>query len=395
MKSAFLLLFLATTAFAQPFISAEKAMPIANASRYATRIVPPVALVPDGNGFIAAWSAGTNPAHIFVARLNAAFEPVVVRDLEPFLGTAYDAIYPDIAVIDGGYALVALERERIDQPRAFAVILRRLSPALEASGATLVTWTGDGGGIARITGGDAHAVSVLVPQGFVYTVDVNGGSSLAKISNGTVDVATIPRDAPLGIASATYQPPRYTYYPLCGWPCPLTSPHWSMGMQVGAQPNSFGYGAVYDNEVARPAIGFGGGMYIVAWLSDVSKHTGQISAARVRADGQLLDKFDSPRSLGTFTPGGASMRPSVASDGQRFLVAWESDGDLAGAVLLPNGLLQNVTLATGPGEERNPLVVGVMPDRFALAYEVQVDDAHRELRFRTVDFKVFHRRAAR
>jgi hypothetical protein len=391
MKSAFLLLFLATTAVAQPFISAEKTMPVANASPYATRIAPPIALVPDGNGYIAAWSAGTNPSHVFVARLNAAFEPVVVREIEPFLGTAYDAIYPDVAAIDGGYALVALERERIDQPRPSAVILRRLSPALDASGATLVTWTGDGGGIARITGGDARAVSVLAPHGFIYTVDVNGGSSLAKVSNSAIDAATVPRDAPLGITAVTYLPPRYTYYPFCGWPCPFTSPHWSVGATVGG----FGSGATYDNEIAWPAIGSGGGMYLVTWLSDVTKRTGQINAVRIRADGQLLDKFDSPRSLGTFTPGGISTRTSIASDGQRFLVAWESDGDLAGAVLQPNGLLQNVTLATGPGQERNPLVVAVMPDRFALAYEVQVDDAHRELRFRTVDFKVFHRRAAR
>ncbi|HEY6138175.1 MAG TPA: hypothetical protein VI670_10475 [Thermoanaerobaculia bacterium] len=391
MKRAFLLAFLATAALAQPFVSAEKAMPVANASPFATRIAPAVSLVPDGNGFIAAWSAGTNPSHIYVARLNAAFEPVVLREIEPFLGTAYDAIDPDIAAVDGGYALVALERERIDQPRPFAVILRRLSSALEPSAATLVAWTGESGGIARIAGGDARAVSVLVPNGFLYTIDVNGGSSLAKITNATIDAATIPRGAPLGIATVTYRPPQYTYYPLCGWPCPLTSPHWIVGATVGG----FGFGATYDNEIARPAIGFGGGMYLVTWLSDLNKPAGRISAARIRADGQLLDKLDSPRTLGTFTPGGISSRTSNASDGQRFLVAWESGGDLAGAVLLPNGLLQNVMLATGPGQERNPLVVAVMPNRFALAYEVQVDDAHRELRFRYVDFVQFHRRAAR
>ncbi|HKS21453.1 MAG TPA: hypothetical protein VJZ76_01545 [Thermoanaerobaculia bacterium] len=391
MKSAFLLLFLATTAFAQPFVSAEQSIPVANASPFATRIAPPIALVPDGNGFIAAWSAGTNPSHIYAARLNAAFEPVAIREIEPFLGTAYDAIYPDINAIDGGYALVALERERIDQPRQSAVILRRLSSALEPSAATLVTWTGENGGIARITGGDAHAVSVLVPHGFVYTVDVNGGNSFTKISNSPIDAATVPRGAPLGITAVTYRPPQYTYYPLCGWPCPLTSPHWSVGATVG----DFGFGAIYDNEIARPAIGFGGGMYLVTWLSNLNKPPGQISAARIRADGQPLDKLDSPRTLGTFTPGGIYSRTSNASDGQRFLVAWESGGDLAGAVLLPNGLLQNVMLATGPGQERNPLVVAVMPDRFALAYEVQVDYTHRELRFRYVDFVQFRRRAVR
>jgi len=51
--------------------------------------------------------------------------------------------------------------------------------------------------------------------------------------------------------------------------------------------------------------------------------------------------------------------------------------------------------AATPADERNPVVVGVKPGRFALAYEVIVDDQHRELRFRYVDFVQFRRRAAR
>ena len=57
--------------------------------------------------------------------------------------------------------------------------------------------------------------------------------------------------------------------------------------------------------------------------------------------------------------------------------------------------MQAFTLLDSPADERDPIVVGVMPGRFALAYEVQIDPEHRELNFRYVDFKVFHRRAAR
>jgi len=57
--------------------------------------------------------------------------------------------------------------------------------------------------------------------------------------------------------------------------------------------------------------------------------------------------------------------------------------------------VQAFTLFDSPADERDPIVVGVMPGRFALAYEVQIDPEHRQLNFRYVDFKVFHRRAAR
>jgi hypothetical protein len=388
MKSAFLLSLLATAALAQPFVSPEKAMPIGASSAFATRIAPAMALVPDGNGFIAAWSAGAGPCHIYAARLNASFEPVAIRELEPFLGTAYDAIDPDIAAVDGGYALVWLERERIDQPRAAAVILRRLSPTLEPSSATMVTWTGDNG-IARIAGGDARAVSVLVPQGFVYTVDLNGGSSLAKVTDWTIEDAAVAHGAPVGVTAVEYLPPQYTYFPLCGWPCPFTSPHWSLKVKVDRSA----FATTFSDEVARPAVGFGGGVVLVTWLSDVSKPVGQINAVRIPAEGQLLDNFKAPRNLGSYTPGGASMRPSIAWDGERFLIAWPSGSDIVGATLMPDGRFQNFTLAAAPA--RNPIVIGIKPGRFALAYEVQIDPEHRQLNFRYVDFKVFRQRPSR
>ncbi|HYU23729.1 MAG TPA: hypothetical protein VEO74_00880, partial [Thermoanaerobaculia bacterium] len=86
-------------------------------------------------------------------------------------------------------------------------------------------------------------------------------------------------------------------------------------------------------------------------------------------------------------------RPSIAWDGERFLIAWPSGSDIVGATLMPDGRFQNFTLAAAPA--RNPIVVGVMPGRFALAYEVQIDPEHRQLDFRYVDFKVFHRRPSR
>jgi hypothetical protein len=336
---------------------------------------------------VAAWSGGTA---INAARLDASLQPVApVREIHPYLGDAYEANYPDIAPLDGGgYALVWLERENIWQPRNATAVLSRFNAVFEPSPPVAVGPLPDSG-LARIAGGGAGAVSVLV-QGNVVALDRNGVATLALINTWAVDDA-VAAGAEIALAARAFDPGQ----PPCSFPTfqsacwrPAT---WELKVQIGAKT----FSQVFTGELAPPAIGFGGGMYLVTWLSDLNKPAGRISAARIRADGQLLDKLDSPRTLGTFTPGGISSRTSNASDGQRFLVAWESGGDLAGAVLLPNGLLQDVMLATGPGQERNPLVVAVMPNRFALAYEVQVDDAHRELRFRYVDFVQFHRRAAR
>jgi len=149
------------------------------------------------------------------------------------------------------------------------------------------------------------------------------------------------------------------------------------------------------NEVSGPSIGFGGGMYVVAWLDNVAKIAGQVNAVRIDSQGRLLDLFFRPLSLGSFAGNVRDTRPSIAWDGERFLIAWQSAHDIAGATLTRDGHVQTFTLVATTADERDPIVVGVMPGRFALAYEVQIDPEHRQLNFRYVDFKVFHRRAAR
>ena len=56
-------------------------------------------------------------------------------------------------------------------------------------------------------------------------------------------------------------------------------------------------GATFDNEIGRAAIGFGGGLFVVTWVSDVTKAAGQLNVVRIRADGKTLDNFNAPSSL--------------------------------------------------------------------------------------------------
>ena len=373
---------LATAALAQPFVSPAEITSVLERSPFSTRAAAAMSLARDGNGFVAAWSAGAAPLRVYAARLNASMKPISpIREFEPLLGAAYDANYPHIAPIDGGYAIVWLERERIMQPRAANVVLRRLSASFEPSPAMSLGPVRDAG-LARIVGGDADALTVLV-QGNVVTIDRFGGSTLAPINDWDVEDA-VTRGAPIAVTTRQFAPPP-----------PFFSGgsvgSWNLKMQFDRST----FNGSSTNEVSGPSIGFGGGMYLVAWLDNVAKIAGQVNAVRIDTQGRLLDLFFRPLSLGSFAGNVRDTRPSIAWDGERFLIAWQSAHDIAGATLTPDGHVQTFTLVATAADERDPIVVGVIPGRFGLAYEVRVDEQHRQLNFRYVDFKAFRQRPSR
>ncbi|HKS21452.1 MAG TPA: hypothetical protein VJZ76_01540 [Thermoanaerobaculia bacterium] len=385
MKSALLLLSVVVSpALAQPYVS--EPISIATAARpvMETRLAPAMSIVPDGDGFVAAWSSGNA---VYAARLNAAFVPVTpVHELRPLRGAAYEANYPNISPIDGGYALVWLERENIWQPRTATAVLCRLTAAFEPSQPIAVSPLADSG-LARVAGGDANAISVLV-QGNVFTVDRNGVTEMKPINSWALDDAVTP-GARIAVVSREFTPenppcpPPFIFGSACWRPAT-----WDLKVQI----DTLTFTRRFTAELAPLSIGFGADTHLVAWLADAKKPGGRIAAVRIRNRVQL-DSFNSPLILGGNTS--ASSRPSIAWDGERFLIAWEAHGDIYGAAMTPEGQVQPFTLVATATDGLNPIVVGVKPGRFALAYEVRVDDQHRELVARTVDFKVFHRRAAR
>ena len=381
MKSLWVVLssLLATAALAQPFISPPEMTAVLERSPFSTRVAPAMSLAPDGDGFVAAWSAGAAPSRIYAARLNAAFKPVSpILKLESYLGEAFDANYPDIAPIDGGYAIVWLERERISMPRPASVILARLTPAFALQPAMEVTGVADNG-LARIVDGNADHVSVLV-QGNVFTLNANGSRELTQISSANVEDASVPRGAPVAVATRQFNPP--TYIPWCGGTPACTFGSWSLRVQFDKST----FSTNFDKEFAGPAIGYGNGIYLVAWLDNVTKPAGFVGAVRLRANGTAVDPFIRPMTLGNYAGNEWSTRPSIAWDGERFLVVWQSGHEIVGAASMPGGGFDNFTLVTTPADAQRPLVVAVRPGRFALAYEVPVDAEHRQLAWRSIDF---------
>jgi len=374
---------LATAALAQPFVSPEVTTPVMERSPFSTRTAAAASLARDGDGFVAAWSAGASSSHIFAARLDASLTAIPpIREFAPFSGEAYDASYPDIAPIDGGYALVWIERERIAQPRAATVILARLSSGFEPQPATTVLPVIDSG-VARIVGGDANGVSVLV-QGYVATVNANGTHLLTQLTNWDVDDA-VALGGSIGMTAVRFVPS------VCGRFGCLPSSSTVM-MYCGGFTMTGAIQSSIASAQDLTAIGYGGGTYVIVSL--IRNPIGSLSAIRVR-DKLRLESPGAPLFLDHFVPDEVPVRPSIAWDGERFLIVWRSGHDIAGATIEENGAVHSFTLVATDDDERNPIVVGVLPGRFALAYEVHVDAGHRRLAARYVDFRRIRQRPSR
>jgi len=366
-------------AFGQPYLSPATTGQVLERSPFVTRAAPAMSLARDGNGFVAAWSAGAVSSRIYAVRLDASFAPASpILEFPPLLGAAFDASYPDIAVVDSGYALVWLERERIAQPRAATVVLSRLSRSFVPSPPARVTAVADSG-FARIAGSDANSLSINV-SGSIYAIDGNGVTRLAQVSTvpGTVEDA-LTNGAQLASTSTEYFPVPSGY---CIMACAYRHESWKLTVDVGPWVFSSSFGS----EISQSTIGFGGGTYLLTWFGSDHFATGNVNAVRIDANGFNVDALERPLTLGDAAPDSAQTRPSIAWDGERFLIVWQAAHDIVGATLAPDGRRGDVTLVATPADERNPLVVPVAPGRFVLAYEINVDEQHRRLAMRYVDF---------
>jgi len=83
-------------------------------------------------------------------------------------------------------------------------------------------------------------------------------------------------------------------------------------------------------------------------------------------------------------------RPSIATDGERFVVVWRSwhpdDYDVAGAVIDPVTFhVTPLSIAASSADEREPGVAAIAPGRFLITYTVSTGD-ERRLAARFLDF---------
>ncbi|HVK65949.1 MAG TPA: hypothetical protein VM694_15815 [Polyangium sp.] len=119
---------------------------------------------------------------------------------------------------------------------------------------------------------------------------------------------------------------------------PILSPEVGMDAPLLVQP---------ANQQEDPAIAYGGGQYLVVW-QDRRAYEDHIYATRVQPDGTVLDEYGIDLGRGT--------NPAVASDGQDFLVTYESLQNVYAARVTSTGQVAGgeITISAGPKREWNP-----------------------------------------
>jgi hypothetical protein len=110
----------------------------------------------------------------------------------------------------------------------------------------------------------------------------------------------------------------------------------------------------------HPALAYGGGQFLTAWQHDRRFENREIYVARVSTSGQVLDPGGKPTSAAAAN---SQSWPSVASDGQNFLVVWLEDdrgsGDIHGARVAADGTVLDpagIRISSSPSTQLQPVV---------------------------------------
>ncbi len=321
-----------------------------------------------GTGYLITWtdSAGAT-GDIAGKRLSLAG---AVLDSSSMLFSTANNIQADVATAwDGTHALLVWSDDRngnkdiyaarvdavgnvVDSP-AIAVTTDAaadVEPSVAYNGTHyLVVWTRDPGTSADIIAARVSTTGVVLDNGGIVVSSASGEQSRPTVAalgsdflvawqdkrtgsfvilGGRVDTDGALRDgAPLliGVASGDQQ-------------SPVASSDGSNWMVAWTDRRAGGYdlyGARVDPDGVilesagipisttvsaelEPAIGFGGGQYLVAWYRNSSGD--EIYATRISTGGAVLDSAG----IRLTTLGGIQNRPAVAWDGSAFMVAWQN-----------------------------------------------------------------------
>ena len=107
------------------------------------------------------------------------------------------------------------------------------------------------------------------------------------------------------------------------------------------------------NEQLASAVAFDGTNYLVVWQGSRDAPY-RIYGSRVSRDGTVLD----PSGITISSESGTQTNPAVAFDGNDFLVVWEADGDIHGALVTRAGRVLNpaIVISATPNAQRFPAV---------------------------------------
>lgn len=353
--SAVALLLAASTALAQPYVGDEvRSWTMEAPVSVATAPTPALSIVADGGDFAIAWSAGAAQSRVSVARLDGSLrvtgEPY---QLPAFFGDGYDAVDPQLVVTPSGYAVAWRERKRSQSKQPISVIVARLTKAFDVASMVDVTATSPDTRI-RLGNGSGDDVT-LAADPIIYTIR-RDGSVLLSPSISILDDAVV---TPQHVAWVVH-----TFAPASD--CITT-----FGGRFCRQPAVFTARVLIDSaftdavtQTSPPATlpsGFGlssdGANYLLTWIGSQN----EIFASTV---GKLAPTLN----LGKMTDTGTL--PVSAGDGQRWLVVWQSKGDILGSMIDADGRVHDVVIAGSSDLEQHPTVIAVRNGVFVVGYEI-------------------------
>jgi len=309
---------------------------------------PPPALAFGGSNYLVAWTdrRGGGGSTIFGARV---LQNGTVLD-QPggiVISTAANRQSNPVVAFDGTNYLVVWEDQRAGFLDLYGARMTPSGTVLDGSGFAITTASGDQELPSVAFDGSSYLV-VWEDQratGFdVYGVRV---STAGAVIGGEIAIATgdeFDRDPVVAFDGANHVVA------------------WNRSSDVYAARVTTGGSVVDDSGIAvstgshseeEPAIASGGAGSFIVWQDDRSGE-GDIYGARLSQGGVVLDEDGVPIT----TVPAVQETPSVAHDGQRYLVAW-SGGDISGARVSNAGVVLDpagIAISTAPNDQDRPVV---------------------------------------
>lgn len=391
----------------QPAISPEiVSAPLRARVVFADVAAPAVAMARDRQGVAIAWTmqGAKRTDMVYVARLNRAgnIAGAVVEVPTTAANGDVNATYPSIAVSPTGTGFTVAWTELYvgAQSRPSRVMYCRLDASLKPSTPRALTLV-------------SHQAPAIVRSGKATWI-ASGNSVWPIHENGT---AAQPLNAgtPVSDMVANADFPRL-----------ISAQRITNGFTCLAQPGCMGFGwpwagvcyeqcRIYDyslalqfvslnaestrttfpfNTLAQPAMTSNGENVLIAWLHGNQTTGGTVNAAFTNVASDL----QSGKVIGRFSPDSGATRPDIATDGERYVIAWRTtsplgDHDIAGAMIDLAGNVTEFSIATSDADERDPSVIATANGTFLVAYE-KVEKGERRIAGRFLSFGA-RRRAAR
>jgi len=360
---------------------------------------PAVALAADNQGVAGAW---VDQGRIYVTRVDAQGNVLGPAREMPFSSAKrpLEASCPSMAKSPSGsgFTLAWLEESQ-DDVRAIYTrldaeltpeppkVLTRMSastlqsPVVVRSGAS--TWITANNLVWQLRA-DA---SLDVPlQSALPASDMVANAPWPRLVGATKTV-TIHRCSSNPSCSASSGPFRGYCYPYPGCRIDIEAGYALQFMAIYTTFQSVPF--TFESE-AQPAIASDGRDVLIAWFLGTQTTGGQVMVDRFS---DLVD-FDvvtqHPQEIGRFGPDNMPVRPDVATDGERYVIVWQTrtpafDHDVVAVALDRAGHVTRFAIASSSDDERNPSVIATRDGAFLIAYE-KISGADRRIAHQFITF---------